>query len=281
LEIRSVTMKTRTGFTLIELLVVIAIIAILAAILFPVFAKVREKARQISCASNMRQLGLGTLEYVQDYDETYPCGEYQAAGSGNNTGEGWAGQIYPYLKATGILKCPDDSTIPPTGEVAISYAYNTHLDEETDANAAAFYVPGVQKLSSVTSPTNVVCFFEVTQSYETGTNGAPTIPDFHSPTGFGWWGNGPNGASAYATGNMSAPFFAAGDTITPYHTNGSNWVACDGHVKWQMGSAISNGINAISPTEPAHPLWGSRPAAGGDSMADDTGRHYALTFSII
>ena len=62
----------RRGFTLIELLVVIAIIAILAAILFPVFAKAREKARQITCTSNEKQLGLAFLQYVQDYDETYP-----------------------------------------------------------------------------------------------------------------------------------------------------------------------------------------------------------------
>src|ERR1700678_2698978 len=115
-------MKVKTAFTLIELLVVIAIIAILAAILFPVFAKVREKARQISCASDLKQIGLATLMYVQDYDESYPCGEYQAAGAGNNIGEGWAGQIWPYVKATAALKCPDDPTTPPTGQVAISYA---------------------------------------------------------------------------------------------------------------------------------------------------------------
>ena len=273
-------MKRRMGFTLIELLVVIAIIAILAAILFPVFAKVREKARQISCASNMRQLGLATLMYVQDYDETYPCGEWQASGAGGNIGEGWAGQIWPYVKATGALKCPDDSTVPPTGEVAISYAYNVHLDEADDKSAGPWYNPGVQKLASVSSPSNVVCFFEVTGSYETGSGGIPTFPDFHSPVGFGWPSNPPNGASNYATGNMSAPFSPSTISITPYHTNGSNWVACDGHVKWIMGSSISNGINASDGNQPGHPTWGSVPAAGSNTMTDDTGRHYAMTFSI-
>lgn len=95
------------GFTLIELLVVIAIIAILSAILFPVFAKVREKARQTSCLSNEKQLGLGFIQYVEDYDETYPTG---GGGGNGDLGMGWAGQIYPYVKSTGVYNCPDDST---------------------------------------------------------------------------------------------------------------------------------------------------------------------------
>jgi prepilin-type N-terminal cleavage/methylation domain-containing protein len=71
-SIMSMQTSRKSGFTLIELLVVIAIIAILAAILFPVFAQAREKARQITCASNMKQLGLGIIQYTQDYDEIYP-----------------------------------------------------------------------------------------------------------------------------------------------------------------------------------------------------------------
>jgi len=107
----SVNLNARSkGFTLIELLVVIAIIAILAAILFPVFAQAREKARAISCASNEKQLGLGILQYVQDYDETYPLGEFW-----NSPNFGayyrWSGQfvLQPYMKSYGILTCPDDS----------------------------------------------------------------------------------------------------------------------------------------------------------------------------
>ena len=98
-------MKNRRGFTLIELLVVIAIIAILAAILFPVFAKAREKARQITCASNEKQLGLGVLQYTQDNDERLPCGNVNGGALGNFP-DGWAGQIYPYVKSTGVYKCP-------------------------------------------------------------------------------------------------------------------------------------------------------------------------------
>ncbi len=96
--------KRSAGFTLIELLVVIAIIAILAAILFPVFAKAREKARQTTCASNEKQLTLGFLQYVQDFDETFPS-EYLAY---NNSY--WPQRVYPHVKSTAVFSCPDDPT---------------------------------------------------------------------------------------------------------------------------------------------------------------------------
>ena len=103
------------AFTLIELLVVIAIIAILAAILFPVFAKAREKARQITCASNLKQIGLGVLQYVQDYDECYPYSRLDCLPNGVTT-QPWQGMIYPYVKSTGVFHCPDNSTSAPVNE---------------------------------------------------------------------------------------------------------------------------------------------------------------------
>lgn len=100
------------AFTLIELLVVIAIIAILAAILFPVFARAREKARQSSCLSNVKQLATGTLMYVQDYDERFPilyCTQSAPRFS-------WFSEIYPYVRNKQIYRCPSQPHAPRDGD---------------------------------------------------------------------------------------------------------------------------------------------------------------------
>src|SRR5436189_6483490 len=107
------------GFTLIELLVVIAIIAILAAILFPVFAGVKEKARQTACMSNLRQLGTATNIYVQDYDETYPAYPFDTAvawGGGPwptdfTSASRWVPQLMPYVKNAKTFACPSDTNV--------------------------------------------------------------------------------------------------------------------------------------------------------------------------
>ena len=113
---------SRRGFTLIELLVVIAIIAILAAILFPVFARAREKARQASCQSNLKQMGLATMMYTQDYDETYPCH------SGGPTADyDWPAPIIPYMKNAGIIRCPSANPAPTHMVISgqgLCYGYN-------------------------------------------------------------------------------------------------------------------------------------------------------------
>lgn len=129
----------RRAFTLIELLVVIAIISVLAAILFPVFAKAREKARQTACVSNLKQVGLGVLQYLQDFDENYPVSFYQAADgtfSASRTPMSWPRIVQPYIKSVQIFRCPSDTgdsgNVPGTGDTPqtrfpVSYAYNYFL----------------------------------------------------------------------------------------------------------------------------------------------------------
>src|SRR5205085_2805953 len=121
----------RRGFTLIELLVVIAIIAILAAILFPVFARAREQARKSTCQSNMKNINLGNAMYVQDYDETFMpviYTDYSWTGM-DKTGKVFTSPLEPYLKNKQINPCPSDTSVwkPTGGKFPTSYAWSQKL----------------------------------------------------------------------------------------------------------------------------------------------------------
>ncbi|MGI5819209.1 MAG: DUF1559 domain-containing protein [Armatimonadota bacterium] len=139
-------MHRRDGFTLIELLVVIAIIAILAAILFPVFARAREQARKTVCSSNMRQLGLAAKMYAQDYDEWLPCDYYP--GNSSTTSMRLVNQIMPYIKNMGVFYCP---SLPRTAQWMTDY-------QDTEANRAAgnigYYYFSYDQVPSTVTPGN-------------------------------------------------------------------------------------------------------------------------------
>lgn len=140
------------GFTLIELLVVIAIIAILAAILFPVFARARENARRASCQSNLKQIGLGVLQYIQDYDEKYPAARYGSGPSWDAPRNVWFGQVHPYTKSLQILQCPSDTA---TGTVG---GYWTDGNPQFDVHSSYVYQDAFhwRAMASVQSPSTTV-----------------------------------------------------------------------------------------------------------------------------
>ena len=256
------------GFTLIELLVVIAIIAILASILLPVFASARENARKSSCQNNMKQLGIAFIAYAQDYNEKlvvgYAVTSNLGAMSGNNEA-GWAQNLYPYIKSKGVFTCPDDPTSANTPLVAISYAMNSDIMYNSQTNNG---IPG-GGLPLLTAPAGTVAMFEAVNEFGDPSN----FSDQNSAAGAGADGNvggydgwmrptyNPCIATGSPLGGVVQGAITGKQTITGRHnggTNGgSNYLLCDGHVKFLLPQYVSPGYSQVpgfETTLPGGPL---------------------------
>ncbi len=223
-------MRTRKGFTLIELLVVIAIIAILAAILFPVFAKARDKARQASCLSNQKQIGLAIMQYVQDYDETYPCTSIYAGGYVTF----WSNySLTPYVKSQQVFRCPSQASVDRGwGGIWTETAYNLN-DAIGRATDSGMGTPAT--LAEVKAPAATWLLAE--------------YPGYY---GGCWRGNNPGPGAPYAsyppTLNYTPATWPYGD-IGKTHADGANIGYADGHSKWSRFDAqfYINGNPAVTP----------------------------------
>ena len=245
----------KKGFTLIELLVVIAIIAILAAILFPVFAQVREKARQTSCLSNLKNLGTAIALYTDDHHETFPMGRMPGdASQGAYTYPRcyWSANLFPYVKDWKMFYCPsywnsynkdasdNDQFLNALGG---GYTANPNVMGDTLNNFPAV------KMARVKSPSNCVVMYEggiyLMADAEWGCNGA-----------YGLWlpGAGLAGVSWGTTGN---PYATYGDAISDFnngrHNEGLNLVYCDGHAGFEKSTTVYSWMNTTSknPMRPA------------------------------
>lgn len=227
----------RNAFTLIELLVVIAIIAILAAILFPVFARARENARRASCISNVKQIGLGTMQYVQDYDDVYP--PHFVYGPDGNPYKRWPQLLDPYIKSTQVFICPSRSDFPFTGtyDTAGHIGYGMSIWMDSSSLGAPLSMAVIQR------PAETVWVAEINGVSATDVaNGDGAYQCF--PSFYGGINNRPSDYYGMDTETRAR--------LAKRHFDGTVVGWADGHAKWMKrevleadtGTAARGGIDS-------------------------------------
>lgn len=213
------------GFTLIELLVVVAIIAVLASILFPVFARARENARRASCMSNLKQIGLGVMMYVQDYDERYPLCYDNAPNAGD-----WKDFTEPYVKSTQVFVCPSSfwNGSYSRGNYSANRAMLTDGDRSSEETLSIAVMPSAAGTYMIFDGSGMRL-----KSYDTYSPRVDKVQ--YLP------GSGPGSASDISPGSytFSSTYASLEDDFkSGRHFGGVNMLFADGHVKWLQSQAV-------------------------------------------
>jgi prepilin-type N-terminal cleavage/methylation domain-containing protein/prepilin-type processing-associated H-X9-DG protein len=235
--------RKRFGFTLIELLVVITVIALLAAILFPVLAQAREKARQTLCLAQMKQLSTATMLYTQDWDEVLPASPYKAVRRFDqpNARPNFLGAVLPYLQTRVLFVCPSSLEVDPSGADAHCNGQSCTVDfaqldpdrlrvEDTctgpDCSSyVANQVVTGRPLSAVQAPAGIV----YAQEFNFRTNAARQFPFYVKDEGYAQW---------YWQTSQN-------------HAAGGNLLFADGHVRWKRQEALRSGNFGLTPPDDA------------------------------
>jgi len=248
----------KRGFTLIELLVVIAIIAILAAILFPVFAQAREQARTTSCLSNNKQLGTGMMMYLQDYDENFPSWNWNFfCGGGNNgaprdSGAFWTMAIYPYVKNAALYKCPDDTLVQYDSWAGCSDDAGSHDMFTKNSNYVSYgfgEIYGNQpKYAGYSAPSHCLMFADsATQLvsiapvgwWNSNINSIVARAAFGNDTSWNIFTEGGTWSESWTATDFRSHFSDAALNNATRHHGGSNITFADGHAKYSTWSQLT------------------------------------------